>query len=97
MLDAGLIDEVRDLKNRGDLNPSLPSMRIVGYRQVWEYLDGAVDFETMMQKALAATRQLAKRQFTWLRGWPDLQVFDPSKSNSFNFNMITGTWDLGPK
>ena len=97
MLENGLIDEVKALHARADLHLDLPSMRIVGYRQVWEYLDGAVDFETMMQKALAATRQLAKRQFTWLRGWPDLQVFDPSKSNSFNFNMITGTWDLGPK
>src|SRR3989338_5224543 len=77
MLDAGLIDEVRALKNRGDLNPSLPSMRIVVYRQVWEYLDNHIDFDTMKEKAIAATRQLAKRQMTWLRSWKNAVVFEP--------------------
>lgn len=77
MLDDGLIDEVRALQNRGDLSSHSTAMRIVGYRQVWEYLEGKTDFETMKAKAIAATRQLAKRQMTWLRSWPGLTVFDP--------------------
>lgn len=77
MLEAGFIEEVRALYQRGDITPDMPSMRIVGYRQAWEYLDGKIDFETMKQKAIAATRQLAKRQMTWLRSWDNLIVFDP--------------------
>jgi len=77
MLENGFLDEVQALKNRGDLNENMPSMRIVGYRQAWEYLDGKIDFETMKLKALAATRQLAKRQLTWLRSWKNLIVLDP--------------------
>jgi tRNA dimethylallyltransferase len=83
MLDAGLIDEVRALHARSDMRIDLPSMRIVGYRQVWEYLDGKVDFETMRLKAIAATRQLAKRQMTWLRSWDNLIVFDPQDPSLF--------------
>lgn len=71
MWEAGFESEVRTLKQRGDLSLSCPSMRSVGYRQVWEYLDGAYDIDTMREKALVATRQLAKRQLTWLRRWPD--------------------------
>lgn len=67
MLDAGLIDEVKALKARKDLNPDLPSMRCVGYRQVWQYLDGEMDHASMKARGEAATRQLAKRQLTWLR------------------------------
>lgn len=81
MLDAGLIDEVRALRERPDMYSDLPSMRIVGYRQVWEYLDGKIDFETMKLKAIAATRQLAKRQMTWLRSWKNLIVLDPKNKN----------------
>lgn len=77
MLSMGLVDEVQRLKNRGDLNEHMPSLRMVGYRQVWEYLDGKTDFNTMKAKVLAATRQLAKRQLTWLRSWSGLTVFDP--------------------
>ncbi|WP_372871568.1 tRNA (adenosine(37)-N6)-dimethylallyltransferase MiaA [Shewanella sp.] len=73
MLEQGFIDEVARLKDRGDLHLELPSMRCVGYRQVWQYLEGQYDHDTMVEKAVAATRQLAKRQLTWLRGWPDLQ------------------------
>jgi tRNA dimethylallyltransferase len=69
MLDAGLLDEVRGLMARGDLSVDMPSMRAVGYRQVWEHLSGAVDHDTMVVRAVAATRQLAKRQLTWLRSW----------------------------
>ena len=68
MVDDGLIDEVAYLKDRGDLNLNMPSMRCVGYRQVWEYLDKAYDFDTMIEKCVIATAQLAKHQMTWLRG-----------------------------
>ena len=73
MLEQGFIDEVATLKARGDLHLELPSMRCVGYRQCWQYLDNEFDHATMVEKATAATRQLAKRQLTWLRSWPDLQ------------------------
>ena len=72
MFAAGLIDEVRALMARGDCHGDLPAIRAVGYRQVWAYLQGEVDLPTCREKALVATRQLAKRQLTWLRGWPDL-------------------------
>ncbi len=72
MLAAGLIEEVAALKQRSDLHADLPSIRSVGYRQVWEYLDGITDYDTMIGKGIAATRQLAKRQLTWLRSWPAL-------------------------
>ncbi|MGI2169605.1 tRNA (adenosine(37)-N6)-dimethylallyltransferase MiaA [Shewanella sp. MF05960] len=73
MLEQGFIDEVTRLKARGDLDLEMPSMRCVGYRQCWQYLDNEFDHATMVEKATAATRQLAKRQLTWLRSWPDLQ------------------------
>lgn len=72
MLDEGFEEEVRCLFNRGDLTPELPSMRSVGYRQMWDYLSGSSTVEQMHQSALAATRQLAKRQITWLRSWPEV-------------------------
>ena len=72
MLEKGLVDEVRELYDRGNLSSNLPSIRAVGYRQVWGFLAGDYDHEEMRQKGMAATRQLAKRQLTWLRGWPDL-------------------------
>lgn len=67
MLAQGFLDEVQALRARGDLDESMPSIRCVGYRQAWSYLNGEYDFETMREKAVIATRQLAKRQFTWLR------------------------------
>lgn len=67
MLEKGLIEEVQALKDRGDLHLDLPSMRAVGYRQVWEYLEGAASFEEMQTRGITATRQFAKRQLTWLR------------------------------
>jgi tRNA dimethylallyltransferase len=80
MLDAGngggLLAEVRGLRQRGDLHPGLPSMRCVGYRQAWEYLDGDYDLPTLREKGIAATRQLAKRQLTWLRSMPERVVVD---------------------
>lgn len=69
MLANGLIDEVTRLYQRGDLHPDLPAIRAVGYRQVWDYLEGHLDYSEMTERGIIATRQLAKRQFTWLRGW----------------------------
>jgi tRNA dimethylallyltransferase len=68
MLAAGFLDEVRALRARGDLHAGLPSMRCVGYRQAWEALDGLAPMDTLRDRGIAATRQLAKRQLTWLRG-----------------------------
>ena len=74
--DGGLIEEVKILRARGDLHPGLPSMRCVGYRQAWEYLDGLYDRRNLREKGIAATRQLAKRQLTWLRSMPERIVVD---------------------
>lgn len=76
MLKLGFVDEVKALMERGDLHAELPAIRAVGYRQVWEYLNGDYDFEEMQQRGIAATRQLAKRQLTWLRSWQDLHWLD---------------------
>ena len=78
MLNHGFIDEVQTLRQRGDLHLGLPSMRCVGYRQAWEYLDGAYDDDELIARGQAATRQLAKRQMTWIRGMPEIQVFPNS-------------------
>jgi len=74
MLAAGFIDEVQALRARGDLPPQLPSMRAVGYRQAWEALDQGWPLAELRERGIAATRQLAKRQLTWLRGMPERQV-----------------------
>jgi tRNA dimethylallyltransferase len=76
MLEAGLIDEVKALKKKFDLSPALPSIRAVGYRQVWDYLEGKTGKAEMREHAVAATRQLAKRQLTWLRSFRDLLRLD---------------------
>ena len=78
MLDAGFIDEVKALRLRGDLNTGLPSVRAVGYRQIWAHLDGECTYDEMLARGVAATRQLAKRQLTWLRGWTDLHRLELS-------------------
>jgi tRNA dimethylallyltransferase len=80
MLAAGFLDEVRALRARGDLHAELPAIRAVGYRQGWEYLDGATDAAGFRDRAIFATRQLAKRQITWLRAELDARVFDPEVS-----------------
>jgi tRNA dimethylallyltransferase len=69
MLAAGFIDEVRLLHARDDLHAALPAIRAVGYRQAWDYLNGELDYDAMVERGIIATRQLAKRQLTWLRGW----------------------------
>lgn len=74
MLAQGFVAEVEALMARGDLHPDLPAIRAVGYRQVWEYLAGDCSADEMLQRGVAATRQLAKRQMTWLRGWQDVNL-----------------------
>ncbi|HVS27882.1 MAG TPA: tRNA (adenosine(37)-N6)-dimethylallyltransferase MiaA [Burkholderiales bacterium] len=81
MLANGLIGEVESLRSRYDLNRWLPSMRCVGYRQVWQYLDGEFDQQQMREKGVAATRQLAKRQLTWLRSMAEVKTFDCLTAN----------------
>ncbi|MHA6909319.1 tRNA (adenosine(37)-N6)-dimethylallyltransferase MiaA [Ralstonia pseudosolanacearum] len=76
MLAGGLLDEVEALRRRGDLSPALPSIRCVGYRQAWAYLDGEIDMAALREQGIAATRQLCKRQITWLRSTPERHVVD---------------------
>ena len=81
MLEQGFINEVETLYHRGDLTEKMPSIRAVGYRQVWAYLQGEDDLETMTEKAIIATRQLAKRQFTWLRRETDAINFQTGQAD----------------
>jgi tRNA dimethylallyltransferase len=80
MLKQGLVAEVELLYALGSLFPDLPSMRTVGYRQIWKYLNKSIDYSEMTAQAVAATRQFAKRQITWLRSYPEVQVFDSGNS-----------------
>ncbi len=84
MLQAGLMDEVRALHERGDLHPDLPSMRSVGYRQAWRFFDGQCAFDEFRAAGIAATRQLAKRQMTWLRSMPAVTVIEPTSSGAMS-------------
>jgi tRNA dimethylallyltransferase len=77
MMEAGFLAEVARLRARGDLHELLPCRRAVGYRQLWAHLDGEGDLATAVQRGIAATRQLAKRQFTWLRSEPDVEWLEP--------------------
>jgi tRNA dimethylallyltransferase len=79
MVRGGLVDELRTLKRQFTLTPEMPSMRAVGYRQVWAFLEGEINEATMRERAIAATRQLAKRQATWLRSFPALVRLDPQR------------------
>lgn len=81
MLDAGFLDEVHALRARGDLHPDLPAIRAVGYRQAWEHLAGDYDATEFRNRGIYATRQLAKRQITWLRGELDARTFDPDRGD----------------
>ncbi|CDZ94436.1 MULTISPECIES: tRNA (adenosine(37)-N6)-dimethylallyltransferase MiaA [Pseudomonadaceae] len=78
MVEHGLVEEVEALRGRADLHAELPSMRAVGYRQVWSYLDGEYSRDEMVQRGIIATRQLAKRQLTWLRGWEGIHWLETS-------------------
>ena len=79
MLNAGLLEEVRVLYQNQAIHAALPAMRMVGYRQIWRYLDGAIDHQTMLEHAIVATRQLAKRQMTWLRSEQNGIWFDSNQ------------------
>ncbi|HHL2693091.1 TPA: tRNA (adenosine(37)-N6)-dimethylallyltransferase MiaA [Yersinia enterocolitica] len=79
MLDAGFETEARALFDRGDLHTDMPAIRCVGYRQMWSYLSGEIDYDEMVYRGICATRQLAKRQMTWLRGWGSVQWLDSDK------------------
>lgn len=87
MMAAGLLDEVRSLYGRGDLHPDLPAIRAVGYRQLWKHLAGESSLEAAVASAEAATRQLAKRQLTWLRKWTDLSWIYTDEAG----NLATGS------
>ncbi len=82
MLAQGFEEEVRALRARGDLTPDLPSIRCVGYRQMWDYLAGELEYDEMRYRGIVATRQLAKRQMTWLRGWPDVTWLGSGESDN---------------
>lgn len=84
MLKSGFVDEVEALYRRGDLSLDLPSMRLVGYRQVWRYLNGECSYEEMQDFAIIATRQLAKRQMTWCRSEHNAEWHDPYKTDIFS-------------
>jgi tRNA dimethylallyltransferase len=81
MLQRGFVDEVKNLRAKWNLNLSMPSMRSVGYRQVWDYLEQDTTYDEMQDKAIIATRQLAKRQITWLNAWDNLHWFDCDDPN----------------
>ncbi len=84
MLQEGFIEEVRHLFRREDLHAGLPSIRCVGYRQIWAYLEGITDYDTMLESALAATRQLGKRQITWLRSIQSPYVIDCNEAQAIS-------------
>ena len=88
MLDQGFEDEVKKLMQRSDLHLNLPSIRCVGYRQMWEYLTGDVSYDEMVFKGICATRQLAKRQITWLRGWQQPITWLNSDNSETMLNQI---------
>ena len=84
MIQQGLLAEVECLYQRGDLNSELPAIRAVGYRQLWNYLEGKISYDIACQKAVTATCQFAKRQLTWLRQWPNLQRYDSHDEHLIN-------------
>lgn len=91
MLQQGLVEEVEKLYRRGDLHADLPAIRAVGYRQVWEYLAGSLTYDEMRERGIIATRQLAKRQLTWLRSWENVQLFDSEKESLLEQIMLCVT------
>jgi tRNA dimethylallyltransferase len=87
MVEEGLVEEVRRLYLRGDLHIDLPSIRCVGYRQVWEYLEGRYSYDEMIYRGIVATRQLAKRQLTWLRSWPNVRWLESGDKNNLKIML----------
>ena len=99
MLTAGFLAEIQALHQREDLTPDLPAVRAVGYRQLWQYLDGECSLDEAVQRGIAATRQLAKRQLTWLRKWPDLAwIYTDRVGNVVEFVLSESEREgLGPR
>ena len=93
MVAEGFVDEVRALRERGDLDPAMPAMRSIGYRQIWSFLQGDIGWEDARHKALAATRQFAKRQLTWLRSDPAIEVLsaDPQTAGKTLSRILKDT------
>jgi tRNA dimethylallyltransferase len=81
MLEMGLVEELRDLRARYPLNAEMPSMRCVGYRQAWHFLENEIDAATLYEQGAAASRQLAKRQLTWLRSWENATKLEPAAAD----------------
>ena len=88
MMAAGFLDEVRALVTRGDLHDGLPAVRAVGYRQLWQHLHGELSYDEALERALIASRQLAKRQMTWLRAWPDLCWLETGRDQKDHLNTV---------
>ena len=99
MINTGLVDEVAALHRRPELHPGLPSIRCVGYRQIWDHLDGNVSLKEAVENAIAATRQLAKRQLTWLRSQPDRMVVDCLASDATErvVDLVSRVWRSEPQ
>jgi len=98
MLAAGFLQEVRLLWSRGDLSADLPALRAVGYRQLWSHLAGELSLDEATQRGIAATRQLAKRQLTWIRSERSLQWLDPDTAGaeaSWNRDVVSTLRELG--
>lgn len=95
MLDLGLVQEVEQLYARPELDSSLPAIRAVGYRQVWDYLDGKIDYNLMRNRAIVATRQLAKRQMTWLRSDQGLSLYNAENYHLSSVIMNISTFISG--
>ena len=96
MLDQGLIQEVEGLKRDYDLHEALPAMKAVGYRQVWQHLKGELSADGLFDKAVVATRQLAKRQLTWLRAWPQLQkISEPALDQLLKIEEVDNILKIG--
>jgi tRNA dimethylallyltransferase len=92
MMAAGFLEEVRGLRTRGDLTAEHPSMRSVGYRQLWAHLDGACGLGEAVDRGIAATRQLAKRQLTWMRSETSGQWIDPQRTQPLSWIRDTRAW-----
>jgi tRNA dimethylallyltransferase len=93
MMRVGFLDEVRGLHARGDLTPAHPAVRAVGYRQLWEHLDGEFPLSEAVRRGITATRQLAKRQMTWIRSERGLTWVDPFSNDAYeSWNQMVGDW-----
>ncbi len=89
MMEQGFLAEVQALYGRADLNPDLPAIRSVGYRQMWQYLSGDLSLDEAVERAIIATRQLAKRQFTWLRSWQELEQIESNQPFSTVYQSVS--------